>query len=101
MNRIAGLVIAGLVLMVGVTASWGGPPESDGERRAQNTAGGTGALRGRRANSGHLQHRFRLQLRSWSNTSGSRNTASGRLALFRNTTGEDNTASGAGALVAA
>ena len=44
MNRIAGLVIAGLVLMLGVTPSWGGPPNPTASDANGNTAGGTGAL---------------------------------------------------------
>ena len=46
MHRVWGLVIVitGLVLMLGVTSSWGGPPNNDISDALANTAGGTGAL---------------------------------------------------------
>ena len=44
MNRLAGLVIAGLVFLLGVTPSWGGPPNPTASDANANTAGGTNAL---------------------------------------------------------
>ena len=47
MNRVWGtaFVIAGLLLMLGGTPSWGAPPNNDVSDNMENTAGGTGALR--------------------------------------------------------
>ena len=95
MNRIAALLSAGIVLMMGVTSSWGGPPNPTASDVAGNTAGGTGALVGigiafnnTAFGFGALEH----------NTSGLDNAAYGYAALFSNTTGTGNTASGAFAL---
>src|SRR6516162_9905930 len=66
--------IAGLILMLGGTLSWGAPPNNDESDALGNTAGGSGALQ--------------------NNTTGSANTASGHAALSGNTTGFNNTASG-------
>jgi hypothetical protein len=97
MNRIAGLVIAGLVLMVGVPPSWGGPPNPTESDESANTAGGTGALKtlepGTDGDTAYANTAFGFNALYW-NTSGSQNTAIGRRALFSNTTGVDNTASG-------
>jgi hypothetical protein len=92
MNRLAGLVIAGLVLMVGVTPSWGGPPnptESDG---TFNTAGGEGALFGNTGafNTAFGYHALSLNAENY-------NTALGAEALNVNT-GNYNTAIGFRAL---
>src|SRR6516165_9392644 len=73
--------IAGLILMLGGTLSWGAPPNNDESDALGNTAGGTGALQ--------------------NNTTGSANTASGHAALANNTTGSANTASGSNADVSA
>jgi len=70
--------IAGLILMLGGTLSWGAPPNNDESDALGNTAGGSGALQ--------------------NNTTGSANTASGHAALSGNTTGANNTASGTFAL---
>ena len=81
MNRVWGkaFVIACLILILGGTSSWGGPPNNDASDAAGNTAGGSGAL--------------------FSNTTGSNTTASGFYALVNNTIGSNNTASGFYALV--
>src|SRR5580765_3211552 len=108
MNRIAaGLMIAGLVLMPGVTPSWGGPPNPTRSDANGNTAGGTFALQnlnvpshpdpdnlldfGLNTGFGYsaLSHHLRF--------SGEANTAIGGYALQLNT-GVDNTAIGAHAL---
>jgi len=97
MNGIAaGLVIAGLGAMLGVTPSWGGPPNPTASDVVGNTAGGTGALEAI-TSSGFANTAFGFNALS-SSTSGGYNTASGRAALFSNTTGEENTASGNQAL---
>ena len=44
MNRVSGFVIAGLVLVLGVTPSWGVPPNPTPSDSDGNTAGGTNAL---------------------------------------------------------
>jgi hypothetical protein len=99
MKRVTGLAIAGLVLMVGVTPSWGqgpswNPTASDAN---ENTAGGTGALQsvgsGGSSNTAFGFHAL------FSNTTGDSNTASGIFALESNTTGSVNTASGYSALL--
>ena len=106
MNSITRLVavVAGLVLLLNVTPSWGqpvcaapgcNPTTSDANR---NTAGGTGTLvnvhesTGGFSNTGFGKNALSL------NTAGARNTASGDSALFSNTTGNNNTASGSSAL---
>ena len=116
MNRLAGLVIAALVLMVQVTPSWGEPPPNPTASDFMgNTAGGTGALESIPDDN---QHRYNtafgfnaLSSNTWglantaighgalsNNTSGSSNIASGFGSLFNNTTGNLNTATGDGAL---
>src|SRR5215470_2332765 len=75
--RLAGGV-AGLVLMLGVGLSWGGPPNNDVTDAQGNTAGGTNAL--------------------MNNTTGVDNTAFGYGALRFNTSGSHNNAFGVGAL---
>src|SRR5262249_32865421 len=64
------LTILGLVCLLGVSRSWGGPPNNDVSDARGNTAGGTGAL--------------------VSNTTGHGNTAFGVDALVSNTTGANN-----------
>jgi hypothetical protein len=44
MKRVAGLVIAGLILLLGTGPSWGGPPNPTESDANGNTASGTGAL---------------------------------------------------------
>ena len=72
MNRVWGkaFVIAGLIVMLGGTPSWGAPPNNDASDAAGNTAGGTGALQ--------------------NNSSGTNNTADGFSALQNNTVGSYN-----------
>src|SRR5262245_62018116 len=94
MNRIAALLIAGFVVMLGVTPTWGGPPNptaSDGNR---NTAGGTKALQNVAGFNNTAFGDNALQ----SDTTGNNNTANGTDALASNTAGNNNTASGTGAL---
>ena len=68
----------GLILLLWVGLSWGGPPNPTPSDAQGNTAGGTGAL--------------------GVNTTGANNTASGSYTLYSNTTGDYNTASGNDAL---
>src|SRR5262252_1079746 len=68
------LGIVGLMLLVGVSQSWGGPPNNDVSDALGNTAGGTAAL--------------------FSNTTGLYNTAFGFNALVSNSSGIYNTATG-------
>jgi hypothetical protein len=75
-SRMLGIV--GLVLLLRVGTSWGGPPDLTSRDTLGNTAGGSGAL--------------------YSNTIGAYNTASGYYTLYSNTTGGINTAVGAAAL---
>jgi hypothetical protein len=123
MNSIIRLVavVAGLVLMLTITPSWGqpvcvspgcNPTTSDTNF---NTAGGTGALVNLDQMLGFNNTAFgesALNTNTFgssntgiggsallNNTSGGSNTASGFQALFRNETGGNNTASGANALV--
>jgi hypothetical protein len=97
MTRLAGLVIASLVLLVGVPMSWGqqswNPTASDA---LGNTAGGTQALNSLTGTSSHDTAFGFLAL--FANTTGSFNTATGALALHHNTTGGSNTATGAAPL---
>jgi hypothetical protein len=112
MNRITGLVIAGFVLMLGVTPSWGGPPNPTASDAKGNTAGGTAALQNVTNGSfntafgdnalpadtdGSFNTACGVNALS-SNTTGSSNTASGYVALSANTTGDFNTAVGSQAL---
>jgi hypothetical protein len=105
-------VVAGLVLMVGVTSGWGGPPNNDVSDAQGNTAGGTNALLhttgsyntafGNNAlysstiRFGNTASGMNALL---SNTTGFGNTVSGNNALYSNTTGYYNTASGVQALL--
>jgi hypothetical protein len=91
-----GLVIAGLVLMFGVTRSSGEPLNPTVSDVNLNTAGGTGALETvtEPANS-NTAFGFNAL---FSNTSGSFNTVNGTSALYLNTTGSRNTATGVHAL---
>jgi len=91
-----GLVIAGLVLMFGVTRSSGEPLNPTVSDVNLNTAGGTGALETvtEPANS-NTAFGFNAL---FSNTSGSFNTANGTSALYLNTAGIRNTATGTDAL---
>ncbi len=87
-------MVAGLVLMLHSTPSWGqswNPTESDANG---NTAGGTGALE---PSQGFNNTAFGGDA-LFSNETGIYNTASGASALFGNHTGNNNTASGANAL---
>src|SRR4030095_12923038 len=98
MNRIASLIItlvAGFVLMLHITPSWGGPPNPTDSDAHHNTAGGTDALINvdPSASGGFFNTAFgHSALRS--NTIGDANTASGANALDSNTTGGNNTANG-------
>ena len=111
-------VVAGFVLMLNVTPSWGQPvcvapgcnPTVSGS--GSNTAGGTNALKSVAGGINNTAFGFgALQLDTtggnntsvgWqalvSNTSGASNTATGSGALFVNTTGINNTATGNNAL---
>ncbi len=102
MNAVTRLipVVAGLVLLLTITPSWGqlfiNPTASDAN---VNTAGGTGALQNvvSGASGGLFNTAFGFDA-LLSNTTGDGNTASGADALFSNTTGNANTASGTEAL---
>jgi len=95
--------MAGLVLMLHVTPSWGqtltchspgcNPTASDGN---DNTAGGTGALVN--VPSGGFGNTAFGRLTLTNNTTGAYNTAIGLSTLQLNTTGGNNTGSGVGAL---
>jgi hypothetical protein len=99
MNRVWGkaFVVAGLVLMLGMGLSWGGPPNNDASDDAGNTAGGTNALFANTTGSNNTA--FGLNA-LFANTTGSLNTASSAYALFSNSTGSLNTAYGYAALFA-
>jgi len=103
MNRIVtdlAIVLAGLVLLVNSTPSWGqsivNPTVSDANR---NTAGGTGALpnvvSGEDGGFNNTAFGFHAL---FTNTTGTGNTATGRGALEANTIGGSNTATGEDAL---
>jgi hypothetical protein len=109
-------VVAGLVLTLNITPSWGGPPNPMASDANDNTAGGSGALlnvdetaSGGFDNTAFGFHALNLNTTGGSNTAtgssalvfnttGFANTASGVQALFKNTTGVENTASGVDAL---
>ena len=96
MNRLAGLVVAGLVLLVGVTPSWGGPPNPTASDANDNAAGGTNALQNV-TTIGTLIGRGNAALGAEAlqfTTTGTENTGVGVGALQHNTTGFNNTASG-------
>ena len=97
MNRVWGkaFVIAGLILMLGGTSSWGAPPNNDPSDGAGNTASGTGALVSNIIGIYNTANGFYALP---TNTVGNYNTASGALTLYANTTGSNNTASGFQAL---
>ena len=97
MNRVWGkaFVIAGLILMLGGTSSWGAPPNNDPSDGAGNTASGTGALVSNILGIYNTANGFYALP---TNTVGNYNTASGALTLYANTGGTFNTASGAYAL---
>ena len=106
MNSITRLVamVAGLVLVLHVTPSWGQLVNGNGSDTNQNTAGGTGALAvvfpgptcGVTGGCGNTAFGFdALQ----NTTTGNANTATGDFALMANGTGTNNTATGAAALV--
>src|SRR5215471_19840674 len=84
MHRVSCLAggVAGLVLLLGVGLSWGGPPNNDVSDAQGNTAGGTGALGA--VTTGADNTAFGDAALS-SNNSGSRNNAFGVDALFNNT----------------
>ncbi len=102
MNPVTRLVavVAGLVLLLHSTPSWGGPPNPTLSDAHRNTAGGTGALLDATTesfaddfdNTGFGYNALRY------NTTGSHNTATGAFALRSNTTGDSNTATGDDAL---
>src|SRR5262245_49030090 len=98
-------VVAGLVLLMSITPSWGqpvcvapgcNPTTSDAN---ENTAGGTDALSKLVSGplGGFANTAFGLKT-LLNNTTGIANTATGIAALFSNTTGGNNTATGADAL---
>jgi endosialidase-like protein len=97
MNRVWGkaFVIAGLILMLGGTSSWGAPPNNDVSDAVGNTASGTRALVN---NTTGIYNTASGALALGTNTAGHNNTASGYLALYSNTRGDSNTAIGASAL---
>jgi len=95
MNRLTGLVIAGLMLMLGVAQSWGGPPNPTDSDANGNTAGGSGALLN--VTTGTVNTGFGSSALFF-NTTGNNNSACGANALEQNITGSRNTASGSGAL---
>jgi hypothetical protein len=97
MNRVAGLVLAGLVLLLDVTLTWPqswNPTASDPQG---NTAGGTNALP--TVTTGEWNTAFG-ESALYLNTAGSYNTAGGYTALYLNTEGSFNTATGYAALYA-
>jgi hypothetical protein len=83
--------------MLGVTPSWGGPPNPTASDEDGNTAGGRGALEEVVIHSGVQNTAFGAGALN-ANTDGSFNTASGFSALGLNFGGLDNTAIGTGAL---
>src|SRR5262249_10617971 len=85
------LGLVGLLLLVGVGRSWGGPPNNDVSDAMGNTAGGTGALLFNATGSNNTA--FGEGALGFTIT-GSNNTAQGAFALAHNTTGHANTASG-------
>ena len=87
--------IAGLILMLGGTLSWGAPPNNDESDALGNTAGGSGALQNNTTGSANTASGHAALS---GNTTGFNNTASGHFALSGNTTGANNTASGTFAL---
>src|SRR5262249_14124878 len=89
------LGIMALVGLLGVSQSWGGPPNNDVSDALGNTAGGTGALSS--ITSGTNNTAFGSGALG-STTSGIFNTAVGRKALFSNVDGFSNTAIGRKAL---
>ena len=91
MKRLAGLTIASLILILGGTSSWGGPPNPTQSDDNRNTAGGTDALVN--VTDGQNNTAFGFEALG-SNTTGSVNTAIGTFALTFNTTGSENTANG-------
>src|SRR6516164_7236734 len=90
--------IAGLILMLGGTLSWGAPPNNDESDALGNTAGGSGALQNNTTGSANTASGHAALS---GNTTGFNNTASGHFALSGNTTGSANTASGSNADVSA
>src|SRR5229473_373967 len=99
MNRVmsSAVVVAGLVLTLGGTASWGQVPSSNDKSDAKsNTGGGTGALGSPSLSGANNTAYGAAALKS--TTTGSDNTASGFAALSNNTTGQNNTATGFGVL---
>ena len=97
MNRVWGKAvgIAGLILMLGGTSSWGAPPNNDASDAVGNTAGGTAALANTTTGVFNTADGFAAL---FSNTTGSVNTAVGIDVLLSNTTGNNNTGTGAFAL---
>ena len=92
---------AGLVLMLHVSPSWGGPPNPTASDDNLNTAGGSRALANVNedpSTGGFFNTAFGYDALNF-NTTGSNNTATGISALLGNTTGISNTAAGAYALV--
>jgi hypothetical protein len=97
MNRVHRLVVglAGVILLLWVGLSWGGPPPNNDFSLDGNTAGGTGALQ--KNSVGMFNTAFGARALE-NNLKGFRNTATGFDTLFSNTDGANNTASGVGAL---
>jgi hypothetical protein len=96
MNRVTGLLLAGLILILHVPLTWGGPPNPTGSDANGNTAGGTDALANVTTN-GEANTAFGYLALSL-NTVGDNNTACGYAALQLNAEGINNTARGFGAL---
>jgi len=95
MTRLVGLLVTGLVLILGISPSWGEPPNPTGSDANGNTAGGTNALLN--VTTGTVNTGFGSSALFF-NTTGNNNSACGANALEQNITGSRNTASGSGAL---
>src|SRR5215813_12781013 len=99
MNRVLSraVVVAGLVVTLGGTVSWGQVPATNDKSDAlKNTGGGTAAL-GSPMLSGTFNTAYGYA--ALEGNTGDNNTATGYYALADNTTGTNNTASGYWALV--
>ena len=97
MKRIVDGLVAGLIVTLAFTSSWGGPPPNptDSDNNG-NTAGGTDALQA--LTQGVVNTGF-CRSALFSNTEGNFNSAVGVSTLAHNTTGSRNTATGAFALI--
>jgi hypothetical protein len=89
------ITVVGLLLLLWVGPSWGGPPNPTGSDAQENTAGGANALAN--VTTGGSNTTFGLAALQNDNA-GSHNTATGNGALFHNTVGNENTATGLDAL---